>query len=41
LTQKDIDYAIVEGWTTYRNKIDLIKKNIEFKVQNKNNQKIL
>ena len=35
LTQKDIEYAIVEVWTTYRNKIDLIKKNIEFKVQNK------
>jgi hypothetical protein len=26
---------VVEVWTTYRNKIDLIKKNIEFKVQNK------
>ena len=26
LTQKDIEYAIVEVWTTYRNKIDLIKK---------------
>jgi len=35
LTQKDIEYAIVEVWTTYRNKIDLIKKNIEFKVQDK------
>ena len=35
LTQKDIEYAIVEVWTTYRNKIDLIKKKIEFKVQDK------
>ncbi len=35
LTQKDIEYAIVEVWTTYRNKIDLIKKKIEFKVQSK------
>ncbi len=35
LTQKDIEYAIVEVWTTYRNKIDLIKNKIEFKVQDK------
>jgi len=35
LTQKDIEYTIVEVWTTYRNKIDLIKKKIEFKVQDK------
>ena len=35
LTQKDIEYTIVEVWTTYRNKIDLIKNKIEFKVQDK------
>ncbi len=29
MTQKDIEYAIVEVWTTYRNKIDLIKKKID------------
>jgi len=33
LTQKDVEYAIVEVWTTYQNKIDLINKNIIFKVQ--------
>ena len=35
LTQKDIEYSIVEVWTTYRNKIDLIKNKIEFKIQSK------
>ncbi|EJF06113.1 hypothetical protein ThvES_00018320 [Thiovulum sp. ES] len=35
LTQKDIEYAIVEVWTTYRNKIELINKNIIFKIQDK------
>lgn len=35
LTQKDIEYAIVEVWTTYRNKIELINRNIIFKIQDK------
>jgi IS605 OrfB family transposase len=35
LTQKDIEYAIIEVWTTYRNKIELINGNIIFKIQNK------
>ena len=35
LTQKDIEYAIVEVWTTYRNKIDLINQKIQFKIQDK------
>lgn len=33
LTQKDVEYAIVEVWITYRNKIDLIKNKIAFKIQ--------